>query len=125
MMRDENVAINTQFWRIYLYKKKGPRYHAKKIAEVLGFTTVYICDIEKSRRYPPTKGDMLSKAAILRLDDDDLSVFYDLAGRDKGCVSPDLSEYIMSSEIIRSALRTAKGKATAKDWQRFIDSLDK
>lgn len=110
---------------IYI-KRKAQGITQKNIAEALGVTTVYICDIEKSRRYPPTKGDMLSKmAAILRLDDDDLSVFYDLAGRDKGCVSPDLSEYIMSSEIIRSALRTAKGKATAKDWQRFIDSLDK
>lgn len=107
-------------------KRKAQGITQKNIAEALGVTTVYVCDIEKSRRYPPTKGEMLTKlAAILKLDEDEQYTLYDLAGRDKGCVSPDLSEYIMSSEIIRSALRTAKDKATTADWRRFIDNLDK
>ncbi len=111
----------------FVYKRrKALRITQKKIAEALGVTTVYICDIEKSRRYPPTKGDMLPKLAeLLKLNKNDLFMFYDLAGRDKGCVSPDLSEYVMSSKVIRSALRTAKDKASTEDWLQFIDNLDK
>lgn len=107
-------------------KRKAQGITQKNIANALGVTTVYICDIEKNRRYPPTKGEMLSKlVSILKLNEEEEHFLYDLAGQNKGCVSPDLSEYIMSSDIIRTALRTAKDKATADDWQQFIDKLDK
>jgi len=111
----------------FIYKKrKAQGITQKNIADALGVTTVYVCDIEKSRRYPPTKGNMLHQlVAILNLDKEEQFEFYDLAGRDKGCVSPDLLEYVMSSEIIRSALRIAKYKASTEDWQQFIDSLAK
>ncbi|MEA4848034.1 MAG: helix-turn-helix transcriptional regulator [Clostridiaceae bacterium] len=107
-------------------KRKEQGVTQKNIAEALGVTTVYICDIEKNRRYPPTKGDMLTKlASILKLNENEQSLLYDLAGYDKGCVSPDLSEYIMSSELVRSALRKARDKATTDDWKWFIDNLEK
>lgn len=107
-------------------KRKAQGITQKNIADALGVTTVYICDIEKSRRYPPTKNGVLSKiAVILKLNENEKSILFDLAGLDKGCVSPDLSDYIMSSEVIRSALRKAKDMATADDWQWFIDNLDK
>lgn len=120
----QQSAVN--FGEFLSAKRKAQGITQKIIAEELGVTTVYVCDIEKSRRYPPTKGDMLLKlSTLLKLDENDQSLMYDLAGYGKGCVSPDLSDYIMSSEIIRSALRTAKGKATADDWKWFIDNLDK
>lgn len=120
----EQLAV--KFGEFLIAKRKEKGITQKIIAETLGVTPVYVCDIEKNRRYPPTKGDMLSKLSILlKLDEKDQSLMYDLAGYEKGCVSPDLSDYIMSSEIIRSALRTAKGKATADDWKCFIDNLDK
>ncbi|OPX88217.1 MAG: Helix-turn-helix domain protein [Pelotomaculum sp. PtaB.Bin104] len=107
-------------------KRKIKGITQKNVADALGVTTVYVCDIEKNRRYPPTKGDMLSKLAkILTLNEDEKNILYDLAGSDKGCAPPDLTEYIMSSDIIRTALRTAKKKATTDDWQQFIDNLHK
>lgn len=114
------------FGQYLCQKRKSQGITQKDVAESLGVTTVYICDIEKGKRYPPTKGNQLaSLVAILKLNEDEEAIFYDLAGLDKGCVSPDISDYIMSSEIIRSALRMARDKASADDWQHFISVLDK
>lgn len=115
-------ALN--FGQFICEKRKSQGLTQKTVAEALGVTTVYICDIEKGRRYPPTKGDLLTKlASLLNLNEEEQFIYYDLAGRDKGCVSPDISEYIMSSEIIRSAIRTAKSKASSADWEHFITHL--
>jgi hypothetical protein len=49
----------------------------------------------------------------LRLSAEEQETLYDLAGRERGGVSPDLVEYIMDSEVapyIRMALRKTKGE---------------
>jgi len=50
---------------------------------------------------------------------------FDLAGKGRCEVSPDLPEYIMSNEVVRVALSKAKDVATEDDWQQFIDKLNK
>lgn len=106
-------------------KRKTQGITQKQVADALGVTTVYICDIEKNRRYPPTGGDLLAKlAAVLNLSDKDIPVYYDLAGQNKGCVPPDIAGYVMSTDIVREAIRKAKKKATDKDWQQFIAILE-
>lgn len=64
-LRDENAAINTQFWRVYKYKKKSPRHHTKNIAEALGVTTVYekenILSLTPFDLKIPQKGGFLSQ----------------------------------------------------------------
>ncbi|MDJ0304744.1 helix-turn-helix transcriptional regulator [Dehalobacter sp.] len=110
----------------YVYgKRKTQGITQKQVAEALGVTTVYICDIEKNRRYPPTGGELLTKlVAVLKLSDDDLPLYYDLAGQNKGCVPPDIAGYVMSTDIVRVAIRKAKNKASVKDWQQFIAVLE-
>lgn len=105
-------------------KRKAQFITQQQIANKLGVSAAYISDIEKGSRYPPTNNEQLPKLAeYLKLNENDLAQFYDLAGFSKNCVPPDLYEYIMSSEIVRRALRAAKDKATPKDWQKFISSL--
>jgi transcriptional regulator with XRE-family HTH domain len=120
------LSTNISFGEYVTIKRRANGITQKDVADALGVTTVYICDIEKNRRYPPTKGEALLKLVnILKLNDDEQFILYDLVGQDKKCVSPDLSEYIMSSVTIRSALRIAKDKATNDDWKLFIENLNK
>ena len=119
------MAKKLSFGEFIMAKRKALGITQKQIADSLGITAVYICDIEKDRRYPPTNGELLPKIVeILKLNNEDSSIFYDLAGFGKNCVSPDLAEYIMSSPVIRTALRIAKNKATGDDWQKFIKALE-
>jgi len=53
--------------------------------------------------------------------------FFDLAGKGRNEVSPDLPEYIMNSDVadtVRMALRTAKSsKASVQDWLDFVQRM--
>lgn len=93
------------------------------MADRLGITPAYLSDIEKGRRNPPDK-TLLDKMAIeLTITGDSKNLLFDLAGEGRNEVAPDLPDYIMASDVVRAALRTAKGVATEDDWQQFIKKL--
>jgi transcriptional regulator with XRE-family HTH domain len=98
------------------------------LAQKLGISPVYLCNIEKDRR-PMTAADTLEKMAnILLLNKEDKAKLLDLAAKSKSIpiVAADLPEYINEHEIVRVALRTAKDvDATDEDWQEFIEKLEK
>ncbi|HAE42428.1 MAG TPA: transcriptional regulator [Clostridiales bacterium] len=99
----------------------------KDIAEAMGKTATYLSDIIKGRRNPPEMELMEKMAAILRLDDEEKAEMYDLAGRDRNEVSPDLPEYIMDDDLphARTALRKAKEKGLGDDfWKKVYDSIE-
>ena len=59
---------------------------------------------------------------IFELSTEETNAFYDLYEKASGQLSPDIIEYVQSSNIIKYALRTARdASATDGDWQRFID----
>lgn len=96
-----NIQEST-FGSYIFNKRKNQGITQKQIADAMGVTAVYICDIEKNRRYPPTNGNLLTKLAIaLNLSENDIPIYYDLAGQNKGCVPPDIACYIMSSDVAR------------------------
>jgi len=96
-----------------------------QIAETVGISPGYYCDIEKNRKAPPEREILEKIIDALRLTDKDKIIFYDLAGKARSGVSPDLPDYIMDNEVVRVALRVAKEKASADDWKQFIDKLEK
>lgn len=97
----------------------------RAIAEMIGVSPGYYNDIEKSRRNPPDREILAKLIAALHLKEDDCIVFFDLAGKARSEISPDLPDYIMENDVVRVALRIAKEKASPDDWQRFIDELEK
>ena len=106
-------------------KRREREITSLQMSMIAGISPSYYCDIEKGRRVPPER-DILEKIlAALQLADDGKVLFYDLAGKAKSGVSPDLPEYIMENEVVRVALRVAKEKASADDWKQFIDRLEK
>ncbi len=99
----------------------------KDIADAMDKTATYLSDIVKGRRNPPEM-DLLERiAAVLHLNDEEKAEMFDLAGRDRNEVSPDLPEYIMDEDLphARTALRKAKEKGMGDDfWKKVYESIN-
>ena len=106
-------------------KRKNREVTSLQMSEIAGISPSYYCDIEKNRRTPPDREILKKIIDALYLSDEDKIIFYDLAGKARSEVSPDLPDYIMENEVVRFALRVAKEKASADDWKQFIDTLEK
>ena len=106
-------------------KRRAREITSMQMAGIAGISPGYYCDIESGRKAPPDREILEKILAALNLADGDKVLFYDLAGKAKSGVSPDLPDYIMENEFVRVALRVAKDKASADDWKQFIKRLEK
>ncbi len=96
------------------------------LASELGIAPAFMSDIEKGNRYPPAKEKLYLLAEVLKLSAEDRDKMFDLAAREReNTVSSDLSDYIMSNDKVRVALRLARDSgAEEKEWQKVIDMLE-
>ncbi len=100
----------------------------KSIAEKLGLSVTYLSDIIKGRRNPPDIDGLDALAEALHLDSAERDKMFDLAGRERSQVSPDLTEYIMDEKIpsARVAFRKARNGGLGDDfWQEVNQIIDK
>lgn len=100
----------------------------KPIAEKLGVSVTYLSDIIKGRRNPPDIEGLTALADALNLDEEERDEMFDLAGRERNQVSPDLPEYIMGEDIptARVALRRARNSNLGDDfWQEVNQIIDR
>lgn len=97
----------------------------KQIAEKTGMSVTYLSDIIKGRRNPPDIKDLKIIAEILTLSDEEKNEMFDLAGKERNQVSPDLPEYIMDDNVphARVALRRAKNKNLGDDFWKRVNSI--
>ncbi len=115
------------------YKNFGDFLHQHRIAKgisyrdlavVLGVTAPYISDIEKDRRNAPSMDKLEKLADYFMLSGEEKNEMFDLAGKKKSEVAPDIPEYIRSHDYVTVALRTARDLgANEKDWQFFVEEL--
>lgn len=100
----------------------------KPIAERLKMSVTYLSDIIKGRRNPPDIDGLEALADALNLNDEERDEMFDLAGRERNQVSPDLPEYIMGEDIptARVALRRARNSNLGDDfWQEVNQIIDR
>lgn len=98
----------------------------RKMAEMIGITAPYLTDIEKDRRNPPEMEKLETIARILDLSDEEKAIMFDLAGKKRNSVAPDLPEYIMERDYVSAALRTARDlDASEQEWLNFVEDLKK
>ena len=100
----------------------------KPIAEKLGVSVTYLSDIIKGRRNPPDIDGLAALADALNLDEEERDEMFDLAGRERNQVSPDLPEYIMGEDIptARVSLRRARNSNLGDDfWQEVNQIIDR
>ena len=109
----------------FLQKKRTERQITlRKMAELLGFSAPYLTDIEKDRRNPPEMESLEQISKVLNLSEDERAVMFDLAGKKRNAVAPDLPEYIIERDYVAAALRTARDlDASEADWLRFVEEL--
>jgi len=119
--------MNTQYQNFgeFLQRKRTEKQITlRKMAEMIGITAHYLTDIEKDRRNPPEIEKLELISRILMLNDEDKTTMYDLAGKKRNSVAPDLPDYIMEHDYVSAALRTARDlDASEADWLKFVEEL--
>lgn len=127
-MKVEKVnSMNTQYLNFgdFLQRKRTEKkITIRKMAEMLGITAPYLNDIEKDRRNPPEMEKLELISQILMLNDEDKTTMFDLAGKKRNSVAPDLPDYIMERDYVAAALRTARDlDAGEAEWLKFVEEL--
>ncbi len=109
----------------FLQKKRTERQITlRKMAEMIGITAPYLTDIEKDRRNPPEMEKLETISNILILSDEEKTTMFDLVGKRRNSVAPDLPDYIMERDYVSAALRTARDlDASEEDWHKFVEEL--
>lgn len=126
--------MENQFGKYIETKRKEKQINLRQFAkDVNDMAPAYLSDIEKGHRYPPDRETIEKMAQILMLSQDETSHLFDLAAFDRAsvdkekskAVSPDLPEFIMSSEKLRVAMRMARDDAAGDDpWIKVIEMLE-
>ena len=98
----------------------------REMAKQLEVSAPFLSDVEKDRRNPFDNDRLEKVSAILNLDEQEQSFMYDLAGRKRNTVAPDLPDYIMERDYVSAALRTARDlDAGEAEWLKFVEELKK
>ncbi len=112
------------FGEFIIQKRKERDIPARQLAMALNISAVYMCDIEKGRKAAVSNEFLAELIQVLRLDEKDAALMYDLAALARNTVSADLPQYIMENELVRTALRTAKdNKIPDEKWEQFISEI--
>lgn len=98
----------------------------RKMADMLGVSAPFLTDVEKDRRNPFDMEKLTQLAQILGLTPDENETMYNLAGKKRNAVAPDLPEYIIERDYVSAALRTARDlDAGEEEWMGFVEDLKK
>lgn len=119
------MSANTMNFGEFLQKKREEkRITLRKMAELLGFSAPFLSDVEKDRRNPPELPKLVQIAEILGLSYEEKETMFNLAGKKRDSVAPDLPEYIMNRDYVAAALRTARDlDAGEEEWLQFVNEL--
>ena len=111
----------------FIAKKRVERkITVRKMAEMLGVSAPFLTDVEKDRRNPFDYEKLVKVADILQLSDEERDLMFDLAGKKRDTVAPDLPDYIMDHDYVSAALRTARDLgAGEEEWNKFVEDLKK
>ncbi|MGN0364611.1 MAG: helix-turn-helix domain-containing protein [Suilimivivens sp.] len=116
-----------EFGKFIAEKRLEKDVKLKPIAERLGVSVTYLSDIIKGRRNPPDKDGLEIFAEMLSLNETEKAEMFDLAGRERNQVSPDLTDYIMDETLpsARAAFRKARNANLGDDfWQEVNQFID-
>ncbi len=118
--------LYANFGEFISQKRAGKQITLRKMADMLGVSAPFLTDVEKDRRNPFGLEKLTQLAKILDLSDEERELMYNLAGRKRNAVAPDLPEYIMERDYVSAALRTARDlDAGEEEWKQFVEELKK
>lgn len=86
------------------------------LAEAIGVSTVYICDIEKDRRYPPEFEKLKNLIEKMNLSRNESTHLFDLAGDARNSMAPDILDYLNGNPAAVDAIRRIMVQQEAYNW---------
>jgi transcriptional regulator with XRE-family HTH domain len=106
------------------HKREQKQISLREVARTLGVSAPFLSDVENNRRGPLTEERLADLAKVLNLNEKEQSEMYDIVGKQKGLLAPDLNPYVTERPYVNAALRTARNlEANEEDWQWFTDYL--
>ena len=118
--------VTNSFSSFILGIREDRKYTLRQMAEALKVSAAYYSDIEKGRRNPLGLEKLELFAEITAMTEEEKRTMFDLAGKDRSEVAPDLPEYIMQRDYVSAALRTARDLgADQQDWEAFVADLQR
>ena len=118
------TKIYANFGEFLTEKREERDLTLREMARQMEISAPFLSDVEKNRTAPLTKDRLDKVAEILHLDADEKTTMYDLVGKQRNTVAPDLPDYIMGRDYVAAALRTARDlNAGEAEWQRFVEDL--
>lgn len=107
-------------------KRENKQITLREMARRLEVSAPFLSDVEKDRRNPFDSDRLEKVAGILEMDKQEVELMYNLAGKRRNSVAPDLPDYIMERDYVSAALRTARDlDAGEKEWLQFVEELKK
>ena len=122
------TKIYANFGEFLTEKREERDLTLREMARQMEISAPFLSDVEKNRTAPLTKDRLDKVAEILHLDADEKTTMYDLVGKQRNTVAPDLPDYIMDESLpnARVALRRAKCQNLGDDfWQEVNKIIDK
>ncbi len=106
------------------HKREEKQISLREVARTLGVSAPFLSDVENNRRGPLTEERLADLANVLNLNEKEQAEMYDIVGKQKGLLAPDLNPYVTERPYVNAALRAARNlEANEEDWQRFVDDL--
>lgn len=89
-------------------KRKSRNYTLRLFAKRINISYTYLADVEKGRS-KAFKFEILNKIIeVLQLDKKETDIFYDLAGKSRETIPPDIEEYLKENKEIIKEIRRIK-----------------
>lgn len=121
-----NIDSFANFGEFLVAMREKYDFTLRELARQLGVSAPFLSDVEKNRSAPLTKDRLDKVAEVLHLNAEEKTIMFDLVGRQRNTVAPDLPDYIIGRDYVAAALRTARDlNAGEAEWLKFVEDLKK
>ncbi len=122
IFNNKNISNRDKFGTFVRNRRQELGITLRDFALQLNISPAYVSDIENGNRYAPVNY-LEQVASILKIENDELYYFYDIAGCTHGNW-PDINEYLAKNPNARKALRLARDKnISEQQLVQFIEQL--
>ena len=100
-------------------KRKSRNYTIRLFARRVNISYTYLADVEKGRS-KAFKLEILNKIVeVLQLDEKETDKLYDLAGKSRTTIAPDIEEYLKENKELIEEIRIIKRKEIEDETKRI------